>query len=609
MTKLITILIFCYSFTTYAQIFDNKTDNERLEEHLKEIEGLTLKEITDKYNANVEALEGFMSFFAEDESEEIKAVAKDDEEYDETFSVDTTGVASALQQFKKVELKQEYTSKYTAVNFSFVPKKFMWADRLGNGVDGIYIPQKIYYKNGKIETEGVKDYVVDFHFPQNWGTPSPIDSIVIDYEINYTNKLDAITLSNATPKVTYKGGTIELLKMEHNYAYVRISNDIDNYIASEATNIEGKAIHRYSSSTGVQPLDDGDDIMQSLLSYAKEAQQKLNANEFTSVDELKKYLRKKLTGVEFFKSDGYNYQEGFYKGNLAQITLFFAEENVNKTTRFTAVSNNLNRSVIQLIDDKDLVFINNKEKELFRIKSNGRILEELTPRFLKDASNFYYLNIKKKRLDTLDVYNVQGYKNGLVSIAQKENSKYLTLFSSKNKPVSSSKYEWFDEYGDFLVGKNETGIYSINALGEESLLKGVERIRDGEEGMLIIVNENGQMGYMDSSGEIIIPMQYLNANPFSEGLAHVENKDHLFGFIDATGKIVLPFKYESVYRFVKGVTAVNEEGSFKLIDKKGTVIFNSNSGGIGISTNNEERIYNLNGKKYNSKGEIIIEDE
>lgn len=75
-----------------------------------------------------------MSFFTADDSEELKTIARVDEEYETIFSVDATGIASALDQFKKVILTQYFTSKNTDLEFSFIPNQFMDDTRLGEGV-------------------------------------------------------------------------------------------------------------------------------------------------------------------------------------------------------------------------------------------------------------------------------------------------------------------------------------------------------------------------------------------------------------------------------------------------------------------------------------------
>jgi len=68
----------------------------------------------------------------------------------------------------------------------------------------------------------------------------------------------------------------------------------------------------------------------------------------------------------------------------------------------------------------------------------------------------------------------------------------------------------------------------------------------GFSGGLLAVEENGTWGYIDSTGQEVIPctLEYEWAGPFSGGLAAVQNFDGKLGAIDTTGKEIVPCKYE-----------------------------------------------------------------
>lgn len=76
-----------------------------------------------------------------------------------------------------------------------------------------------------------------------------------------------------------------------------------------------------------------------------------------------------------------------------------------------------------------------------------------------------------------------------------------------------------------------------------------EANRDFTEG-LAAVRYNGKWGFIDYSGNWVIPPVYLRANSFSEGLAAVQNADNLWGFIDMQGQQVIPFIYTHADRFI-----------------------------------------------------------
>ena len=85
--------------------------------------------------------------------------------------------------------------------------------------------------------------------------------------------------------------------------------------------------------------------------------------------------------------------------------------------------------------------------------------------------------------------------------------------------------------------------------------------------------KNGKYGFkVASMGEIIIPLKYDFAAPFSEGLASVKLNGK-WGFIDKTGKEVIPLKYDAAGDFSEGLVDVRLNGilngKFSFIDKTG----------------------------------------
>jgi hypothetical protein len=78
-------------------------------------------------------------------------------------------------------------------------------------------------------------------------------------------------------------------------------------------------------------------------------------------------------------------------------------------------------------------------------------------------------------------------------------------------------------------------------------------------------------GYMDHSGNMVIPEEFQDAGPFSEGLARVK-KDNKWFFIDKTGKQAFPGEYENAGDFSEGLAAVQTGGLWGCIDKSGKIV-------------------------------------
>ncbi len=595
------------AFFAFIPLSIGQLSEQQFQDHLKEIEGLDLAEITTKYKENIQALENFMSFFL-DSDETIKSIAKEDESYDDAFNIDTTNIGDALTQFKAIKLLQEYTGNITKVEFDFSRYRFQSRVKLGNGVKGEFIPQKIYYSDGTTKTDGFTDHKVSFFFARKWGAQKPIDSIRVRYEISYPNKYDSVVLSAKKRKVKYKGNKIQLLKIKDNYAYLKTSEKIKGFIKSQAINLEGKTLKGSSSSSSEIALEDQAGAYKDFITYFKEISTKLNNNDFASVADFKAYLIKKRKNHKGLKSDGFDYQDGYYTGNINEIKLFFEVEEIKKTVNFTAVNYDLNQKIIQVPTQDHIVFKTAAGKTLFNEENFPRPLEKLVSGYYKYNDNYYHVHNNSKQLDSVKAYKIKSFTNGLVAIQPNYHNDNYALFSDDNKAISEYKYLQILELAGLVFAETAAGIVKLDRTGKETKIPGVDKVYKGGTDMIMVQDSNDMIGFMNTAGKMVTKMEYYEAGEFKEGLSYIRKSAGLYGFINKKGEVVLPFIYETAYDFVKGVTAVEYDGSFKLIDKKGTIIVNTDSNGVILSTSNNSRTYNFDGKKYDTKGVLLKEE-
>jgi hypothetical protein len=105
---------------------------------------------------------------------------------------------------------------------------------------------------------------------------------------------------------------------------------------------------------------------------------------------------------------------------------------------------------------------------------------------------------------------------------------------------------------------------------------------------LAAVQINGKVGYIDKTGNLVIPPKYDNENysirdnwhNFSEGLAVVRINGK-FGCIDKTGNLVIPPRYAWVQRFSDGLAAVEINGKVGYIDRTGNQIISPQYDWVG----------------------------
>lgn len=84
--------------------------------------------------------------------------------------------------------------------------------------------------------------------------------------------------------------------------------------------------------------------------------------------------------------------------------------------------------------------------------------------------------------------------------------------------------------------------------------------------------KNGKVGYIDTTGKVVIKARFAQAGDFSEGLAPVR-LEGLYGFIDVNGNYVIPPKYDFANSFKEGFAIVYVDSVPMYIDKKGNIPF------------------------------------
>jgi len=82
---------------------------------------------------------------------------------------------------------------------------------------------------------------------------------------------------------------------------------------------------------------------------------------------------------------------------------------------------------------------------------------------------------------------------------------------------------------------------------------------------------NNKVGYIDSTGKVIIQPHFLSGEDFSEGLANVR-LEGTYGYINATGEWAIAPQYDYAAPFSQGLAVVYLDGIAGCIDKKGVFI-------------------------------------
>lgn len=82
--------------------------------------------------------------------------------------------------------------------------------------------------------------------------------------------------------------------------------------------------------------------------------------------------------------------------------------------------------------------------------------------------------------------------------------------------------------------------------------------------------QNGEYGFRDLTGTVVIQPKFAEAGDFSWGLARVKpDAKGVWGYIDASGDITIPPQYDGASDFVDGVAVVLDKGQFAYIGPDG----------------------------------------
>lgn len=92
---------------------------------------------------------------------------------------------------------------------------------------------------------------------------------------------------------------------------------------------------------------------------------------------------------------------------------------------------------------------------------------------------------------------------------------------------------------------------------------------------LSVVEKNAKWGFVDLSGNLVIPLIYDDACSFSEGLAKVK-KDEMTFIINTKGETVIavPLDIEVLDDFKEGLMVVKKHDKLGFMDKTGHIIIN-----------------------------------
>ena len=133
----------------------------------------------------------------------------------------------------------------------------------------------------------------------------------------------------------------------------------------------------------------------------------------------------------------------------------------------------------------------------------------------------------------------------------------LTGKSDSNKPAEAVEEDYIDQ--SLHLWSNADGEYGfIDDTGKLVIPCQWNYATDFSEGLARVTDSGWNHGYIDKTGEVVIPCEWNDAGSFKEGLAPVQDSNGYWGFIDKTGEIMIPCDWKLASNFSEGLAAVQE---------------------------------------------------
>lgn len=250
----------------------------------------------------------------------------------------------------------------------------------------------------------------------------------------------------------------------------------------------------------------------------------------------------------------YSYARNFY-GGLAVVSLEEGGKKgyINKSGELV-IKESFDEAY-EFYDGFAIVEINEK---YYFIDTSGNIVRELD-------------------CDSIDIgrYEYEWKYSGIIRIEKNGLVGAICVRNGEIKVITEPKYYYLSSFGVndgqayFMTSdpneKGACGLIDIN--GNEIFKFEGHAINVLSDGGYYAWDYNDKCGYLDKSGNVVIPFRYDEAGDFNNGLAIVKLNEK-YGLIDREGNEVLPIKFDSIRIDDNNTIVLEESGKWYLLDGK-----------------------------------------
>lgn len=194
---------------------------------------------------------------------------------------------------------------------------------------------------------------------------------------------------------------------------------------------------------------------------------------------------------------------------------------------------------------------------------------------LEQGGKWGYINTRGELVISPQFTYAQPFSEGLARVGYgNENGGHgwCGFIDKEGKYAINPQYDSAGDFSDGLAGVLARGKSFVIDKKGNKVIDSVSVDIKFSEGLAVIRGKNNLLGYIDTTGRVVIEPQFTRAGDFSEGLAPVRIYGK-YGFIDRTGKIVIEPRFVFAGKFSRGLAYVATETGVGYIDKSGKIVF------------------------------------
>lgn len=271
-----------------------------------------------------------------------------------------------------------------------------------------------------------------------------------------------------------------------------------------------------------------------------------------------------------------------------------------------------NKSGLSVVKNNGLWgYINSKGQEVIKLQyqdaKSFSAEQKLAP--IKKNNKWGFINTLGQVKIACSYEDVGGFSNGLACVKMNGKWGYINPFGKEIVPCKYDNNYAMQKKGYAIVSQNgkfgmlsKSGLLLVDCQYDKSFYF-------TEDGYAVVV-KNGKRGILNIEGKECVECKFINASSLSEGLLCVSD-GKLWGFIDYTGQQILPFRFESSRDFSNGIVCAYDKDGTHIISKDTKTIksFPKSSWSSDINYLKEDNLYILHGEKdglVDGKGNTIL---